>query len=165
MLPLNGQPVHNFSNYLALESGQIFSTKSNKILKPFISGQGYEVVSFSVENLVSKHLVHRLIAQTLIENSDPSKIWVNHKDGIKTNNSVHNLEWVTPSQNNLHSYKLGLNVAKKGEDHFASKLSNAQVAEIKLLLEQGYFYKQIAKLYNVSTSLIGSINRKERRAS
>nr|QYA18799.1 HNH endonuclease [Clandestinovirus] len=54
-------------------------------------------------------LVHDLVAETWIPNEDPeTKIHVNHKDGVKTNNNVDNLEWVTRSENSIHSsYTLG----------------------------------------------------------
>lgn len=59
--------------------------------------QGYYTV-----NISKKHkMVHRLVAETFIGN-EFNKPYVNHKDLDKTNNSVENLEWVTPSENNLH---------------------------------------------------------------
>lgn len=148
--------------YLVLSSGGIFSTKTNRILKPFISNSGYEVVSICDNNATKKYSVHRLVAEAYIENID-NKEWVNHKDGNKLNNSSNNLEWVTAAENNQHSYKTGLNIPKRGEDHFAAKLSNAQVLEIKELLKQGWFYTPIAKKYNVSTTIIGMIKRGQRR--
>lgn len=54
-------------------------------------------------------LVHRLVADAWLRpNKDPSRRNVNHKDGIKTNNSVFNLEWATYSENSDHAYKTGL---------------------------------------------------------
>lgn len=50
--------------------------------------------------------VHRLVALAFLQNqSDLSE--VNHKDSNKLNNHVSNLEWVTKSENNLHSYASG----------------------------------------------------------
>lgn len=50
-------------------------------------------------------LVHRLIAETFIENT-LNKPCVNHIDGNKKNNSINNLEWVTYSENEKHSYRI-----------------------------------------------------------
>ena len=54
---------------------------------------------------VKGHLVHRLVAQAFLP-PPPSEAHtqVNHKDGDPANNHADNLEWVTPSQNNQHSY-------------------------------------------------------------
>jgi hypothetical protein len=54
--------------------------------------------------------IHRIIAYAFIPNDDViNKDVVNHKDGIKTNNALDNLEWVTTAQNNQHAYDTGLN--------------------------------------------------------
>lgn len=47
---------------------------------------------------VTKH-IHRLVAEAFIEKPDDSKCWVDHIDGNRSNNSVENLRWVTPSEN------------------------------------------------------------------
>lgn len=50
------------------------------------------------------YLAHRLVALAFCENANPTtKIFVNHKDGNKLNNHYTNLEWVTKSENELHS--------------------------------------------------------------
>ena len=69
--------------------------------KPHHSGYIYLRVN------IKKYALHRLVALTFLENID-NKLYVNHIDGNKLNNTVENLEWVTCSENNLHNYKIGL---------------------------------------------------------
>lgn len=56
--------------------------------------------------------LHRLLAIRFVENhtneTDLSKLQVNHIDGDKLNNSISNLEWVTQADNIRHAYKTGL---------------------------------------------------------
>lgn len=52
-------------------------------------------------------LVHRLVAETFIPNTD-NKPCINHIDGNPRNNYVSNLEWVTYSENMKHAFKNGL---------------------------------------------------------
>lgn len=56
--------------------------------------------------------IHRIVAETFIPNPN-NRPCVNHKDGNKLNNSVDNLEWCTYSENTLHAYRMGLQVAKR----------------------------------------------------
>jgi hypothetical protein len=53
------------------------------------------------------YALHRLIAAAFIKNPD-NKEQVNHIDGVKLNNSVENLEWVTNTENQIHKFKTGL---------------------------------------------------------
>jgi NUMOD4 motif/HNH endonuclease len=73
-------------------------------LKPCNAGAGYLSVRFNFGG--KNYYIHRLVAEHFI-NGDRS-LDINHKDGDKKNNSVDNLEFVTKSQNMLHStYVLG----------------------------------------------------------
>ena len=76
------------------------------ILEQFISKIDDDLSYYRIElkNKGKKYLVHRLVALTFIENNDPNKIEVNHKDLNGLNNHVDNLEWVTPSENVKHGH-------------------------------------------------------------
>lgn len=76
---------------------------------PVLSTPGYYTVSLSKDGKVTNSVgIHRLVAEAFIENTDPRKTEVNHKDGNKLNNYYENLEWVTRKENNEHAIKMGL---------------------------------------------------------
>lgn len=78
-----------------------------KILKQGFNHKGYPIVYLSKNGKQKTITVHRLVALAFIEN--PLNLpQVNHKDGIKTNNHVGNLEWCTNSYNQQHAYDIGL---------------------------------------------------------
>lgn len=77
------------------------------IVKPSIKSSGYKHLGLADKNGVTKYfMVHRLLALAFIPN-DYNKKQVNHIDGNKLNNSLDNLEWATPSENIIHSHKIG----------------------------------------------------------
>jgi HNH endonuclease len=67
---------------------------------------GYKGWTLYTETTSSKRMyLHRLIASIFIPNPANKKT-INHKNGIKTDNRVVNLEWTTSSENNLHAYRV-----------------------------------------------------------
>ena len=78
-----------------------------KIIKPRINNWGYEQVSLSKDGVTRSKLVHKLVAVAFIP-SLPNRLFVNHKNGIKTCNDFNNLEWVNHAENIQHAYDTGL---------------------------------------------------------
>lgn len=77
-----------------------------KIVKGSKYSTGYIVFSLNNDRRYSQH---RLIAQYFIPNPD-NKPQVNHINGIKDDNRIENLEWVTGSENSRHADRIGLTV-------------------------------------------------------
>ena len=83
----------------------VYYTIKAMIRKSYIASTGYLYIEIKGVH----YNIHRLVATTFIPNPE-NKRYVNHKDGNKLNNYIDNLEWSTPSENNLHAYTTGLKV-------------------------------------------------------
>jgi hypothetical protein len=85
-----------------------------RILSPRRDKDGYMMVDLQNAGKVITHKVHRIVAMTFLQNPC-NKPQVNHKDGNRANNTVQNLEWVTDSENKIHSHtKLQTSRGKSG---------------------------------------------------
>ena len=110
--------VFGLEDYLVSNLGRVKSLKygREKILKLLISTTGYPIIYIWEKPYNRKkkvHKVHRLVLSSFTDSSE-HKEEVNHKNGIKTDNRLENLEWCTRSENMLHAYKIGLRVPNVG---------------------------------------------------
>jgi hypothetical protein len=105
------------------------------------------------------HSIHRLVATAFITNKKNLRI-VNHKDGVKTNNNVDNLEWCTDKENVNHAYRLGLNKFREisGEKNPSAKLDRVKVKEIRRRLGLGCSRNDLAKEFDVQYNCIKRID-------
>ena len=103
------RPVKGYEDYyLVSNKGNIFSIRNNrKLIIKVNSRHHYCEIEFNINGKTSYFRVHRLVAEAFIPNPE-NKPYVNHIDGVKQNNNVENLEWVTGTENNIHAIKAGL---------------------------------------------------------
>lgn len=101
--------IPDYPNYECSTAGEIRNRLTKHLLKQSINQKGYKQICISVNGIRKIIFPHRIVALTFIENKD-NKQCVNHIDGNKTNNSVSNLEWVTPKENTVHAIKTGLQI-------------------------------------------------------
>ena len=144
-----------YDHLFLTEDGQVYSSKSNKYLSLYTHKLGYTVFSTRLNGRGSSAIclkVHRLVAETYLDNPNGLP-QVNHIDGVKSNNCVSNLEWVSVSDNVKHAYKLGL-ASQKGIKNACFRHSDDDVELAKLYRVDGLSYREIAKLFNVSHSVI-----------
>lgn len=85
------------------------------ILKPHFCKYWYMKLNLSLNNKRRAYKVHRLVAIAFIENPE-NKIQVNHKNWIKHDNLLENLEWCTRSENMQHAWDTWLKTLKN--NHF-----------------------------------------------
>jgi len=140
--------------YLVSNHGRILSYARTKkrIMKPSINTKGYPQVNLWKNETKSIYRVHRLVLETFKGISD---LQVNHKDGVKTNNSLENLEYCTNEENKNHAVKNGL--VAKGFNLPITKLSIDQVVSIKQRLRNNETAWKIAKDFPVLPGTIYAI--------
>lgn len=105
---------------------------------------GYVKVGISKYGREKTIMLHRLVAQAFLPNPE-NLSEVNHKNAIKTDNRVENLEWVDRKTNELHSVELNL----KFKGDFKRKFTNDQVISIRNEYASGNVsISSIARKYN-----------------
>lgn len=110
-------------------------------------------------------MVHRVIAITWLGYPKSPIHQVNHKNGNKLDNTVDNLEWVTPSQNIQHMIKNGkhdehrkhMSKISTGAGNPKAKLNDVLVLEILNLKGSGVTQLSVANRFGVSTATIYQI--------
>lgn len=148
--------------------GRLFSLRTNKILKQNIVGEGYNACVTKLNGRKGSNLVlkiHREVAKAFIPNPDELP-FVNHIDGDKLNNSVDNLEWVTPQGNVVHAIETGL----LSLDHLKliskenRKLTEEDVKYIRNNFKYGdrnFGARSLSRMFNIPHSTIMKIIRFE----
>lgn len=107
-----------------------------KYLNPQLcKSNGYYKIILWKNKKLKTHYLHKVVILAFLENTKNLPI-VNHKNGIKTDNNINNLEWATYSDNINHAYANKLNPAM-GETHYLTKLTNEIVNSIRIDYAKG----------------------------
>jgi hypothetical protein len=146
--------VKSLEKRLRIKSGN-YRIKLETIKRQHVANNGYLTVGLSDSGKNRNVLVHRLIAEAFIENSGNLET-VNHINGIKTDNNVHNLEWCSHRDNLLHALENGLRKPRK------KKLDDIQaLTTITHLSAKNRTMADISRHFNVSEALIARIKNGE----
>jgi hypothetical protein len=142
------------SRYYVSTDGEVF-TKIKKGLKKRKGSlnvkRGYYYVYTAIGEEKKFRTVHRMVAEAFL---GPSKLVVNHKNGVRTDNRLENLEYCTYRENALHAINvLG---SGRGEKHSQSRLTEEDVAAIRKACGT---LKEIAAAFGVSYSHVCSLRR------
>ena len=149
-LPVTGYAAH----YLVSQDGLIMNRKTEKLLKPYTNRQGYLVAKLHGNGAVNNVRVARAVASTFIPNPE-SKPQVNHINGVRTDNRVENLEWVTGYENQRH---VGSVLKKRrGSLVWNSKLTEQDVIAARThLFDSTAANRELTKHFGVSPSAMYS---------
>ena len=98
-----GKKIVGFEKYYVLPCGNIYNSIRKTYIKPIKNESGYCYVSLCNNGIKKNMYIQRIVATHFILSNDINKTQVNHKNKVRHDNRIENLEWVTPSENVQHA--------------------------------------------------------------
>ncbi len=147
--------IKSRDKYSVSSTGLVRNDVTGKILTP-VNSDGY--LRYGFWDALKKRNVfegaHRLVAKAFIQGEAET---VNHINGVKSDNRVQNLEWLSKSENSSHGRRTGLIPDRLGESHGMAKLTEATVLQIRSRSVARESRTSLAKEYGVALSTISLI--------
>ena len=143
---------HN-TNYLISKEGEVWSTFSNRFLKPGTNNSGHFHVNLWEDKKVTSLSIHRLVLETYVGDC-PTGMECRHLDGNPKNNNLLNLCWGTRLDNHRDRKE---HLLKEGKRNGNSKLSPSNIIEIRKLHKQGLSQSYLGNIYHVNPATIALI--------
>ena len=122
----------------------------SSIKKPYKNKSGYVTIAIVKDNKTITTYLHRIIAEAFVERILETDIVVNHINGIKNDNRIENLEWVTSSTNNVHALDTGLRSTRKS-------MTPEFIESVLELRNQGLLISEIATKLSTTNAIIQGI--------
>ena len=156
--------------YSVTQNGDVWahpkkSRSKGRWLKKTINNCGYLYVCL-YDGLSKNKYVHRIVAEAWLPNN--GKPHINHKNGLKTDNRLNNLEWVTPSENKKHAFNTGLTSIKISQRLASSRnitinnidkrlLSIEQARQVRMMFLDGHTRNDLSKHFEIDYGVIKRI--------
>lgn len=162
------KPIPMFEGrYLTSAKGEVLSHPNPKngrkwiVLRQSINPMGYPTVSISINSIRKTYLVHRLVAMSFLESKGSDKNYVNHINGIKSDNCIYNLEWCSASENIQHAFDTGLKVGVRGEKNNWCSITDINVIDI---FNSNLSRMDLSVLYGINIGTIDNIKNGKTRS-
>jgi len=141
--------------YIVSTYGRVYDSNGNAVKETDVGG--YKRVYLTTGRMHTQVMVHELVAGMFI-GCDDHTLEVNHKNCIKDDNTVDNLEWVTHKDNMAHAARNRLMKPnpRRGAAHHSAKLTDIDVLSIRELVKSMHT-KDIAHVYGVHNDTIRDI--------
>jgi len=152
--PIPGHEGYHVSN-MGRVWGPKFAPKAGAI-----NSRGYRSITLVVRGYKRGVRIHQLVMLAFV-GPCPKGQEVNHINGIKADNRLENLEYVTRSENIRHAYRIGLKQHKKGSLNGCAKLDERDVIAIRLLCDAGFDSSYIGRKFGVSHRTIHLIRKNQ----
>lgn len=113
------------------KSGSVRYIKEQVLSRVNTNSSGYLNICLYKGNKSKHFYIHRLVAEYFVEKIE-GKNFVNHKNGIKTDNVFTNLEWCTKQENVIHAIETGLNPNDYSCKRVVDKSTGEEFKSIKI---------------------------------
>ena len=141
-------------------SGSAETKKTMSICKNYPGDNGYYQVGLVKKGLTRNRVtrkVHTLVCLAFVGPQPTELHTVNHKNGNKLDNSSENLEWMTRSEQSIHSYNVLNNIESRPRghgNHWRANYTDDEVREIRKLHANGMSYHKIAAYFGNKTTWV-----------
>lgn len=143
------------------ETGTVYGRRGKPIRSR--NGRGYVHAQTTVGGRGGQRVclkAHRLVWEA-VHGPIPAGLEPNHKNGVRHDNRIANLELVTRSENVLHAIYVLRADGSHGATHHNAKLTDDAVREIRRRRRDGALLRDLAALFGVGTSVVSAITRGE----
>ena len=133
---------------------------NGRLMQPSHDTKDYLIVTLYRDGKRQTMTVHRLVAERFLGPAPSPKHEINHKNGVKDDPRLDNLEWVTSAENHKHAAENGLKT--HGKDHHSAKLTGQKATEIRSLYATGdYTMVGLGKMFGITKQAIWRVVHRE----
>ncbi len=147
--------IPGFERYEVNIVGEIRNVKTKRTLRSNLF-KGYLGINIMQSVNVRRHMKSHNAVMRAFFGPCPEGMQVNHIDGNKLNNALHNLEYVTIHQNVMHAIEV-LGKHKRGENNGRARLTESDIREIRRLASEKVTHREIGLRFGIGPKYVNRI--------